>query len=50
VAYPADKEWPHGAVCACEIFILDKDNGGDDNTPDVPTDPAVRELERMLKK
>jgi len=36
--------------CACQVFILDDDNddGGDD-MPDVPVDPEVVELEKMMK-
>lgn len=36
VAYPVDKEWPNGAICACMIFILDKDNDNGDE-PETPS-------------
>jgi hypothetical protein len=50
VGYPPDKEWPEGALCACQVFILDDDDDSDDDTPEAPPDdPDVAELERMLK-
>jgi len=48
VHYPADKEWPNGAQCACQVFIRD-DDYEDDDTPETPIDPEVAELERMVK-
>lgn len=47
VGYPPDAEWPNGATCACMIFILDKDNGGDDEPRPEPADPEVTELKRI---
>ena len=47
--FPPDEEMNYWTDCACQIFILDKDNGGDD-TPEPSPDPAVKELERMLKR
>jgi hypothetical protein len=44
--FPPDKEWPRGAYCACEIFILDKDNGSDGT----PQTPSPSELEELWKK
>ena len=43
--YPADEHW----TCACLIYIPDDDDENDD-TPDVPNDPEVVELERMMQK
>jgi hypothetical protein len=34
-------------MCACQIFILDKDDGGEDEEPEPPVDPAVKELEKI---
>ena len=46
VEYPPDEEWPRGAKCACEIFILDDD---DDEGDDEPETPSPSELEKMLQ-
>lgn len=46
VEYPPDKEWPLGAGCACQIFILDKDDGEDP----VPEAPTPSQLERMYNR
>ena len=50
VSYPPDKEWPEGAECACQIFILDRDSGDGEGTPSTPVDPEVAELERMVSR
>jgi hypothetical protein len=44
--YPPDEEWPHGARCACQIFILDRD----DDDKDEPKTPSPEELERLYLK
>lgn len=44
--YPADKEWPDGAECACQIFILDEDSDDDHQ----PESPSPEELERLFKR
>lgn len=49
VCYPPDKEWPTGAQCACQIFILDRDNDDGDEAPD-PIDPEVAELNKLMEK
>jgi hypothetical protein len=45
-----DKDLPKSewGECACKLYIPD-DDGGDDDAPDVPVDPEVAELERMIK-
>jgi hypothetical protein len=45
--FPPDSEWPHGARCACQIFVLAKDDRGGNGSSDTPS-PA--ELERMFSK
>jgi hypothetical protein len=44
-----DNEWDVWAVCACRVFILDKDGGGGSDHPEVPVDPEVAELERIAR-
>lgn len=43
--FPADKEWPDGADCACQIFIRDDDDGPDG----APEAPSPTELEKLYK-
>lgn len=45
-AFPADAEWPKGAVCACQMFIRDDDNNGEND----PETPSPKELERLYLK
>jgi hypothetical protein len=45
--YPVDDEWPHGAHCACQIFIPYKDPGDDE--PPKPVDPSLDEIEKIYK-
>lgn len=40
------EEW---GSCACQLFILDEDDGGDDDAPDIPVTPDVEELERIVR-
>ena len=47
VGYPVREGWPHGSVCACQIFILDKRDDGDDEKAEPPVDPEVKELEKI---
>jgi len=35
--------------CACQVYIKRRD-GGASNPPSVPTDPAVEELEKLMRK
>ncbi len=39
-------EWTE---CACQIFILDEDHDDGDDQPNIPIDPEVAELQRMIK-
>jgi hypothetical protein len=43
-----DNKTDKWSCCACQIFILDDDNGNDD-TPEVPVDPELAELEKMAR-
>ena len=47
VGYPVREGWPHGSVCACQRFILDKRDDGDDEKAEPPVDPEVEELEKI---
>jgi hypothetical protein len=49
VGYPADKEWPDGAVCACKIFILDP-NADEDDDEETPETPSPLDLEELYRK
>jgi hypothetical protein len=44
--YPPDKEWPRGAQCACQLFILNDDDDGDDD----PETPSPAELEWLYQR
>lgn len=44
--HPSDKEWPRGAHCAFQLFILDDDDD-DEGEPETPT-PS--ELEKLYQK
>ena len=51
--FPANKDWPHGSVCACQIYIPKWDEGGDppprpDPDPGVE-DSELEELRRMAQ-
>jgi len=46
VAYPADLEWPDGAICSCEIYIRDDDND-DGDEPETPTPSELQKLYRL---
>lgn len=44
-----EPEWVEkGFICACQIFIPKKDDGGGD-APQVPVDPELAELRKMLQ-
>lgn len=46
ITFAADKEYPFGASCACQVYIRDKDEGGNSYDPGTPS-PA--ELEKLYQ-
>ena len=44
--FPPDEEWPRGAYCACQMFILDDDDDGED----APETPSPEALERLYQR
>ncbi len=45
--HPPTDDFPSGGKCACQVFIRDDDDGGDDPDPEIP---SPSELETLYQR